>query len=1273
MKRILTICVFITICISLLNAKDTYPCPSPLRFFDKCAVSSIYQDATYAIWINSELGLYRYDGYQLRQVDSRTSSQHVCFNGVDKIYYIIDEEITCLDTKTESRTSIKIPAGKASKKYTLYADEFHLFAALGQEIHTVKNDSLVPLCSIPISAGKIQALHSSPTEGIFLAGTSKGDLLEFNSKGEVSIINNFNDPICAIFTDSCETIFIGFENKGYAHLSAPYDLLYLHSLPGCPRKVRLFTETQDGTIFIGSLDGLFKIGRDYSLEKELTYMPNGHAVSSLMADIDGNIWAGTFYSGIILFPQKGYPFRNIELPKNSKIQLIGGLAEDAHGNIWIATDRYGIFCYSPKTDSFRKIGNTDDSKFKCISYNKESNSIWLGEYKGHLHRYDITTGRFYHYYALDRRGRKIDISIYDIVFKDHRIYLATGGGVYTFDYATEQAISHKLQGLNSFVYTMTTDKNGKIWLASKGVYYIEDGEIFDTGFPDTYIYSSVISDSAGNVWASCVESGVVKLSDNMLSFYNRETCGLGSNSVYELCQTNDGTLIFGTESGISIYDTARNACSNYSSDNGLRLGSTKDGHALVSSDGTIYFGGTEGLIVINPSDIENSYRKTGTHIDRVTINGKGVSSSAFDSKRMRLKYTENNLTFYLTDNNYTGVQPNFCRYFLKGHSQEWVQVNNGESIAFSSLRPGKYCLILHHSSFLNGDRYVEDQLKFRIRPPWYVSPIAIVLYLIFIIIAGAILFHLNKKSILKDERFRAKEQENAEKMKFFINLSHELRTPLTLIIGQLELLSKEQNLSRQAEQNITSTLDKAQKMNKIISDLLDFEKINQCQSRLYIRNTDMVKFLQFIVDGFAQYAEYKKVSLSFKYQSDSIPVMIDHEQMRKVIHNLLINSFKFTPELGYIAVRLKKTTSKMAVIEIEDSGCGISEDALERIFNPFYQDPLSENSKRSQGTGIGLALSKSIIELHTGTITAANSKTGGAIFTIELPTDHDWHKDNPLVFVVEKTVELSTEMHLIETNEYSDSSSDDTTKMLIVEDDNDMRSMLNTIFSNKYCIFEAHDGQEGLNIAQRENPDIIICDVMMPIMDGFTFCHRIKENFATCHIPVILLTAYDSEQNNIESINAGADDFISKPFSIDLLKKRCRSLLDNRDRLRKKFSSNNIGVEYITKDQRDKDFLTGLTKYIEENITDYKLNVNSLCEHMAMSRTILTEKLKGLTGYTPREFIEMTRFKYAAVLLKESDMTISEISYEAGFNSQKYFSSRFRKQFGKTPSEYRNS
>ena len=1273
MKRLISFYTFITLCVSILNAKDSYPCPSALRYFDKCAVSAIYQDTNDAIWINSELGLYRYDGYRLRQSDSHTATQPICFNGSDKIYYIIDDNIVLLDTRTEERTTIKIPEGKVSKKYTLYAKENHLFAALGQEIHTVRNDSLISLCSIPMSAGKIQALHSSPTEGIFLAGTSKGDLLEFNSKGEISLIENFHDPICALFVDSGETIYVGFDNNGYVRLSENYVTLSCVSKPGCPRKVRLFTEVHNGNLLIGTLDGLFRIDSNNNLHKESAYMPMGHAVSSLLADIDGNIWVGTFYSGIILFPETGYPFHNIEFPKDYNIQLIDGLTEDFQGNIWIATDRHGIYCYSPQKDIFRKIGNTTDCKFKCICYDPASNSIWLGEYKGHLHRYDIATGKSFHYHAQDRRGRVIDISIFDIAFKDGMMYLATGGGVYTFDYTREKAITRKLPGLNSFVYSMTTDSRERIWLASKGVYYIENGEIFSTGFPDTNLYSYVLNDNSGTIWASCVETGVLRMSDNRLDVCSHETCGIESNSVYKLCQIDDNTLIFGTESGISIYNISENTCCNYSSDNGLELGSMKDGHALMCSNGIVYFGGTEGLIAIKPSDIEISGRKTGTHIDRVTINGKEIPITSFCSRRMKLKYTENNLTFYLTDNNYTGIRPHSCQYILEGHSPGWAYAENGENIAFPSLRPGKYCLILRYSAFRNDEDPVEDRLEFRILPPWYSSPVAIVLYLIILGASGYILFHLNKKSILKDERIRAKERENEERMKFFINISHELRTPLTLIIGQLELLAKEQDMNRPEEQNIISTLDKARRMNRMVSDLLDFEKINQCQSRLYVSETDLVQYLQTIIDGFSQYAEYRKVSLSFKFQDSPVIAMIDCEQMHKVFSNLLINSFKFTPELGYIAVRLKKSAKGNPIIEIEDSGCGISEDALERIFNPFYQDPLSENSRRSQGTGIGLALSKSIIELHEGTINAANCRTGGALFTIELPASDDWYKNNSMIYVSERPAGFVMEIPEIMQVRNTDIDTDCEIKMLIVEDDNDMRSMLNSIFSNRYSIIEARDGQEGLNIAQRENPDIIICDVMMPVMDGFSFCHKIKEDFVTCHIPVILLTAYDSEQNNIESINAGADDFISKPFSIDLLKKRCRNLLENRDRLRNKFSSNSIGIEHITKDQRDKDFLIGVTRYIEENITDYKLNVNSLCKNMTMSRTMLTEKLKGLTGYTPREFIEMTRFKYAAVLLKESDMTISEISYEAGFNSQKYFSSRFRKQFGKTPSEYRNS
>jgi DNA-binding response OmpR family regulator len=410
--------------------------------------------------------------------------------------------------------------------------------------------------------------------------------------------------------------------------------------------------------------------------------------------------------------------------------------------------------------------------------------------------------------------------------------------------------------------------------------------------------------------------------------------------------------------------------------------------------------------------------------------------------------------------------------------------------------------------------------------------------------------------------------------------------------------------------------------------------------------------------------------------------MIDREQMQRVLSNLLNNAFKFTPDGGEIdlalAVRRLGKERKVAEIKVSDTGKGISEGALKRIFDPFYQDP----DRKSQGTGIGLAMSKGIVTLHHGSITASNRKGGGAVFCVTLPLGDVWMKGDPAVTVLSgDAVQASLKLTDVPSEEYlkaavqkepfsgGDAQTEKNT-MLIVEDDADMRKMLVSIFNNSYGIFEASDGAEGFSLAKSKQPDIIISDVMMPVMDGMSLVAKLRQDFETCHIPVILLTAMSSSDNEIEGINKGADDYIGKPFRVDVLEARCRNLLENRNLLRKKFTKTIASFEGLTKTEKDADFLSRAATVIEENLLSSELGVALLCDKLNISRTILDQKIKGITGMTPRVFIETIRMKQACRLLEAGSGNISEIAYMLGFSSPKYFTIRFKKQFGQTPTEW---
>ena len=466
-------------------------------------------------------------------------------------------------------------------------------------------------------------------------------------------------------------------------------------------------------------------------------------------------------------------------------------------------------------------------------------------------------------------------------------------------------------------------------------------------------------------------------------------------------------------------------------------------------------------------------------------------------------------------------------------------------------------------------------------------------------------------------------------------------------------------------------------MQEIVSNLLDFEKQNQGYSNLTVGDYDLCEFLIKNKESFTQYANYRNISLKLRLPSTKVPIVMDPAQMQKVIYNLLLNAFKFTPDGGEISISMKTVRKGKgtyeAEISISDTGCGIKESALQKIFNPFYQEKKNKgNIRNTQGSGIGLALCKGIVDQHHGCICAYNNADAGATFTITLPLGDTWYRDDAKIFRADEDTMI--EQYAISVNEDTPTKRSESGKgkykMLIIEDDFQMQSLLLSIFEDEYEVTEASDGAEGIEKAQSIQPDIIISDVQMPVMDGLSLCSKLRQDFATCHIPIILLTAHTSVTNNLDGINVGADEFIQKPFSVELLEAKCRTLLENRRLLRQKFSQTIDSVESIVKTDKDADFLNAIIELIDKNILEPEISVPFICEEMHVSKSLLTRKLKGITGYSPRDFIENIRMKHAARLLCDGAHNISDVSYELGFSSPKYFTIRFKKIFGVTPSQY---
>jgi DNA-binding response OmpR family regulator len=524
-----------------------------------------------------------------------------------------------------------------------------------------------------------------------------------------------------------------------------------------------------------------------------------------------------------------------------------------------------------------------------------------------------------------------------------------------------------------------------------------------------------------------------------------------------------------------------------------------------------------------------------------------------------------------------------------------------------------------------------------------------------------------------------REQVNQSKLRFFTNISHELRTPLTLIVGQLELLLHKKG--KQSHDILNEIHRSATEMNELINELMDFQKHDQGMFKIHVKEQNIVEFVRDIYASFNGYAELKEIDFTFNTKEDEILVWFDPTQLQKVFNNLLANAFKYTAKRGKIQLNISRKDNKVSV-SIVDNGIGISAEYKQQIFDRFYQvDNAVNNEIYHTGTGIGLSLSQSIIKAHVGTINVISEENKGSEFIVELFLGEKHFEGKELVEIVRLKNQAIAHNEIdnygkdfqIEIMELQQINLTIQPTILIVEDDDNLRKMLIQIFDPIALTLEASNGIEGLTIAKDKLPDLILSDIIMPGMSGYELCRKMKTDFETCHIPVILLTALSTLDQTIEGVNCGADDYIVKPFNVKLLITKCLGLLNNRRILQEKFSKEIDETPVtITTNPLDRAFVEKIIHIIETNLENGEINISLLCSEMAVSRTILFSKMKGITGQTPHDFIQNIKLKLAAKMIQEQpDKNITEIADFLGFSSLNYFGKTFKEHFGFSPTSLR--
>jgi signal transduction histidine kinase/ligand-binding sensor domain-containing protein/DNA-binding response OmpR family regulator len=1062
-----------------------------------------------------------------------------------------------------------------------------------------------------------------------------------------------------------------------------------------------------------------------------------NAIYTFLQDQDDVIWIGTFGGGVNILNPYRQEFRFFTQRAIEKSSLnhksVLSFHEDSKGRIWVGTDGGGLNLFDASSGTFKSFSHSADNA-QSISSNvvtciKEDSrgTLWVGTFAGGLNRFNAIKGNFerYQYNPADAKSIGSNNVWKLMEDKDNELWIGTLDGLEKYNYFNNTftripAIEHEGNIFPGRVLSLFQDSRGNIWVGSTGL-GILDKSSMEFSFPQTasrvsneltdYDVRDIFEDKKGNIWIATEGAGLIMFdpyTGHSQKFTARD--GLPGDAIHQIIQDDSGIFWLSTNKGISRFDYNGRTFSNYNVHDGLQSNQFAYSASLYSRSGEIYFGGVNGFNVFHPSRIKKNFKPPQVYITDFSLFNKPVEIAAegspllshiLQTTHITLPY-QSVFSFKFTAINYISTLKNSYKYKLEGFD-DWNYVGNQRTATYTNINPGKYTFRVIAA---NNDGVWNEEgtgIHITILPPFWRTWIAYVLYIaLFSIIFYFILrFVINRQKykhdlMIKDLERNKSEEINQMKLRFFTNIAHEFRTPLTLILGPLDkIMSSQDTIEPSLKKQLLIMGRNTGRLLRLINELMEFRKIELGKVKLKVVKADLVSFIKDVTSVFDEHAQMHDIHFTFESKSEVLEAWFDKEKMEKVIYNILSNSFKFTPDCGAIHVRIDLTSRKaegfvkapptaFAEIIIQDNGIGISPRDLPKIFDHFYQvKPANTpgHSSSISGTGIGLALSKELIELHKGEITALSEPGKGSTFRIVFPIDKKYF--NPDIVVEQTTDDFTfqyspglygiphTEFNQYPGPAFEGAESGIKPVLLIIDDNPDMRSYLRSSLEESYIIYDAANGAEGLKRALDLMPDIIVSDVMMPEMDGIEFCRRIKQDINTSHLPVILLTAKTSDEFTMEGYDAGADDYVPKPFNPRLLHIRIKNILEMRHQLRDRFRKEGIlQPSEVSVTSQDEIFLRKAMDVVEQNISNTEFRVSSFVSEMNMSRSVLYRKFEALTGHSVNEFVRNTRLKRAAQLLTLNELTVSEVSYEVGFNDPQYFSKCFNKFFGMTPSEY---
>ena len=1113
-----------------------------------------------------------------------------------------------------------------------------------------------------------------------------------------------------------------FQIKKHYHYKSP------EQLP--ENTVRTLGQDDKGNIWIGTINALFILEPETEKIKKYAFSHEdktslGHnSVRSILKDHQGGMWVGTFHGGLNYYHPMAPAFETLTYSayKNSiSDNTISCIVEDNRtGNLWIGTNDGGLNEYDRKNKHFSVYRANrhnphalQSDNIKCVL--PDMDGVYVGSHGGGLSYLSTRTKQIENYTF--PKAVSFSNSCYSLLDgQDGTLWVGSIIGLYSFDKKNKQLSPHpltkKYPQLSSILISMLyRDSKDRVWIGTEESLFVyangklEEWKDRTSATPALIQAFSIQEDSNRQIWIGS-SAGLYKSPDGSTEHQTRYSTsnGLPNNFIYGILEDGRGRLWITTNRGLSCFDPSEQTFLNYTVQDGLSHSQFNTYGACKTQDGIFYLGSLEGITYFNPYEfVDNPFSPnaiiTGAAIQNQAVakikDGKSKYFQSNNGRLLGMSFPSNKKLFsvHFSVINYLSGKRNLFAYKLEGFDDDWIYsgqaLSSTRGVTYSNLPPGKYTFMVKACN--NNGRWSVTPTEFfvHITPMWYQTWWAKTLYVLLIL--GGLTFIVYffiarakmKMQVQIEHMERNKIEEiSQEKVRFYINMSHELRTPLSLILAPLEELVAEKNkLDVQVQQKLSYVYRNGRKLLHLVNQLLDFRKAESGALPIHVAMNNVDELARNVFSMFKENAQKRNITYQYQPELSGNPLPIDKTYVEMILTNLLSNAFKFTPDGGEITLSVWEKENSFG-FTIKDNGIGISVEKLSRIFERFYQ--ANEDRK---GSGIGLSLVKCLVEKHHGSISVNSKLNQGSEFNVELPSDLKTFAPTELLTQKEKdnpewqTSSLATET-MIEDGEFTVTSpaagqeenetpDEMTETILLVDDNKEMVEYLKNNFKSKYVTLTAGNGEEALAILKEQKVDIVLSDVMMPGIDGIKLCELIKKNMQTCHIPVILLSAKGSIEAQTAGIQIGADDYIPKPFSMNLLKGKINNILKAKQRLRYYYSNTiDIDTAKITSNALDEEFMSKAIQIVEDNIDNESFTADDLAEQLCMSRSSLYLKMNSISGEPPANFIRRIRLNKACKLLLEGRYSISEISNKVGFSSPSYFSTSFKKHVGCLPSDY---